>query len=583
MLIRWPQVAVRAACSVIAAPAGSRWVLTTALTAAVLVAGCDSPARVKPWRHAPDPTAAAADEPSSPVLADPDNTADLRANRSHTLRIHLDAEPGRLNPLVAPSVWTRRIVMGTIFEPLLRYVPPEPGGKAGRYAPRLARSWRVMPNQLEIRIELEPGVTFSDGRPVTSSDVQFTLDRVRDSRTDVDHLRPMLEDVSTVELVTAHEVRITLKRPSGYVLRALAEIPIVPMSVYEGSLLAGGAIVGSGPYKLFSNKGGVVHLTRNEKYWGIKPAIADIEYVYQPDAAIALKDATRGDLDIVPALIPAHWPEQASAPGLASSFTGLDLSPPRWRYLAFNSSKAPLDDPQVRHALGLLIDRRNIAKRVFDGLARPAVWPIWPGGFANGPEEAIPEFDPSAAATLLDAAGWVDSDKDGIRDKAGQQLRITMLGLEKPPPKDAAAPPVKTARDFFVEAARKMGVVIEVKTAGDAFLEKKIAEGAWDLVERTYGGMVDMDIDDLIGPRLTTRGPFPRIDRALDGLAASWDPAQRAQIATELAAALDEQWPLAGIVADAPQGLVHKRVQGVRVWDGWIDVTQLSFAPAMSP
>jgi peptide/nickel transport system substrate-binding protein len=580
MLIRRPQVAVRA---VIAGRAGSRRALTSALIAVAVLAGCDSPARVKPWRHAPDPTAEAAAEPSSPVLADAGNTAEVRANRSHTLRIHLDAEPGRLNPLVAPSVWTRRIVMGTIFEPLLRYVPPEPGGKAGRYAPRLARSWRVAANQVEIRIELEPGVTFSDGRPVTSSDVQFTLDRVRNNRTDVGHLRPLLDDVNTVELINPHEVRITLKRPSGYVLRALAEIPIMPMSIYEGSLLAGGAIIGSGPYKLVSNKGGVIHLTRNEKYWGTKPAIADIEYVYQPDAAIALKDAKRGDLDIVPALIPAHWPEQASAPGIASSFTALDLSPPRWRYLAFNATKPPLDDPQVRHALGLLIDRRNIAKRVFDGLARPAVWPIWPGGFANGPEEAIPEFDPSAAGKLLDAAGWADSDKDGVRDKDGQKLRITMLGLEQPQQRDASAPPVKTARDMFVEAARKMGVMIDVKTAGEAFLDKKVAEGAWDLVERTYGGMVDMELDDLIGAKLATRGPAPRIDRALDGLGAAWDPAQRAQIATELAAALDEQWPLAGIVADAPQGLVHKRVQGVRVWDGWLDVTQLSFVPDSAP
>ncbi|HEY4181502.1 MAG TPA: ABC transporter substrate-binding protein [Kofleriaceae bacterium] len=571
MLIRRPQVRLLAGWAI-----AFRRNLILLPVVIGLAAACDSPARVKPWRHAPDPTAEAAAEPSSPVLADPDNTAEVRANHSHTLRIHLDAEPGRLNPLIAPTVWGRRIVMGTIFEPLIRYLPPEPGQMAGRYAPRLARSWRVSAN--EIRIELEPGVTFSDGRPLTSSDVQFTLDRVRDGRSNVD-LRPMLEDVNTVELVTAHEVRITLKRPSGYVLRALAEIPIMSMAVYEGSLLAGGTIVGSGPYKLVSTKGGIVHLTRNEKYWGPKPAIADIEYVYQPDAAIALKDAKRGDLDIVPALIPAHWPEQASAPGIASSFTALDLSPPRWRYLAFNASKPPLDDPQVRHALGLLIDRRNIAKRVFDGLARPAVWPIWRGGFASGPEGAIPEFDPLAAGKLLDAAGWGDSDKDGIRDKDGQKLRITMLGLEKPPPKDASAPPVKTSRDFFVEAARKMGVVIDVKTAGDAFLEKKIAEGEWDLVERQYSGMVDMSLDDLIGQRLTTRGPAPRIDRALDGLAAAWDPAQRAQIATELAAALEEQWPLAGIVAEAPQGLVHKRVQGVHVWDGWLDVTQLSFAP----
>ena len=550
------------------------------LIAVVIAAACDSPPRSKPWRHAPDPTAEAQRAPSSPVLASAADDEKIHANRAHTLRIHVDTEPGRLNPLVSPSLWARRITMGTVFEPLLRYVPAEPGQPAGRYAPRLARSWRVMPGQTEIRIELEPGCTFHDGRPVTSSDVQFTLDSVRDPRRGIDQLRPMLEDITAVELVTSHEVRILLRRPSGYVLRALAEIPIMPMAVYEGSLLAGGAIVGSGPYKFVSNKGGIIKLTRNEKYWGTRPAITDLEYVFQPDAAVALKDAKRGDLDVIPALIPSHWPEQATAPGIAASFRSLELGTPRMRYLLFNASKPPLDAPEVRHALGLLMDRKSLAKRVYDGLARPALWPIWPGGFANGKETPAPEFDPAAAGKLLDAAGWTDTDKDGIRDRNGMQLRLVMLGVEKPPPKDPAGPPVKIGRELFVEAARKMGAVIEIKAAGEQFLEKKIAEGAFDIVEMSYAGMTDMDLGELVGARLLNRAPAPRIDRALDALGAAWDPAQRATLSAELAAALDESWPIAGIVADAPQGLIHKRVTGVRVWDGWIDVTQLALEPS---
>ena len=50
------------------------------------------------------------------------------------------------------------------------------------------------------------------------------------------------------------------------------------------------------------------------------------------------------------------------------------------------------------------------------------------------------------------------------------------------------------------------------------------------------------------------------------------------QARKELAAALAESWPIAGIVADAPQGLVHRRVENVNVWDGWIDLSQLRFA-----
>jgi hypothetical protein len=61
-------------------------------------------------------------------------------------------------------------------------------------------------------------------------------------------------------------------------------------------------------------------------------------------------------------------------------------------------------------------------------------------------------------------------------------------------------------------------------------------------------------------------------------MSAAWDPAERGKLAKELATALGESWPIAGIVAEAPQGLIHRRVENVKVWDGWIDLSQLRFA-----
>jgi peptide/nickel transport system substrate-binding protein len=539
---------------------------------------CDSPARVKPWRHAPDPTAEAARAPGSPVLSEENSEAAVFAARPHTLRIHMDGDPGRLTPVVDPSLWASRITVGTIFEPLLRYVPPDAQGPA-RYTARLARSWRVMPSGLEVRIELQPGVTFHDGRPLTTSDVQFTLDVIRTPHKGVEHLRAMLEDVEAVELITPLEIRLRLKRPSSIVLRALAEIPILPMAIYDGSLLAGGALVGTGPWKFASNKNGVVHLVRNDKYWaGVHP-IADVEFVLERDAAVALTAAKRGELDIIPALVPAHWPEQASAPGLAASFSPLMLAPPRLRFFELNAARPLLADARVRQALALLIDRRAIAKRVFDGLARPANWPIWPGGPVDGPEAPVPDFDPAAAAKLLDAAGWVDSDRDGIRDQGdGKQLKLVLYGVETPKVHDASGPPAKTERDYFVEAARRAGVVIEVKTGGESWLDKKLGEGQWDIVEIAWNGRVDMDVTPLVAGKTTKRPAQPRVDHTLEAMAAAWDPAERANLAKELAAALAESWPIAGIVADAPQGLIHHRVQNVRIWNGWIDLSQVKFA-----
>ena len=145
-----------------------------------------------------------------------------------------------------------------------------------------------------------------------------------------------------------------------------------------------------------------------------------------------------------------------------------------------------------------------------------------------------------------------------------------MIGGDKPVAKDASGPPHKLERDYFVEAARRIGVVIDVKTGGESWLEKRLAEGSYDVAELVWSGMVDGEPASLVGHS-------PPIDRALDALAAAWDPAERDKLAPELAAALAETWPLAGIVADSPHGLIAKRVKGVRVWDGWIDLSQLSF------
>jgi peptide/nickel transport system substrate-binding protein len=548
------------------------------VAALLALVACDSPARVKPWRHAPDPEAQADLASGSPsVLADTPSETELHAARGHTLRIHVDADPGRLTALVQPSVWARRITLGTIFEPLLRYIPdptPDPAHGPGRFAPRLARSWRVMPAGNEIRIELEPNVTFHDGTPLTTSDVQFTLDAIRDPRKGIDHLRPMLDDVDRIELITAKEIRLVLKRPSGWVLRALAEIPILPMHVYDGSLVAGGALVGTGPWKYVSNKGGVVHLARYDKYWAGPSPIADVEFVYQPDAALALTQAKRGELDIVPALIATHWPKQAESPGLRAAFRSVELRPPRFRYLAFNATRAPLDDPNVRHAISLVIDRRAIAKKVFDGLERPALWPVWPGGPVDANELAIPDRDPAAAGKLLDTAGWMTT-KDGYREKDGKPLKLVLVALEHP--KDPAAPAEKTERDLILAGAKAAGIRIEIKTGSEAWLAKHVSEGAYDLAELSWGGMVDMDVTQLVAGKDPSRAASARVDRALDAMAAAWDPGERQKLSRELVASLADVWPIAGLVAAAPQGLVHRRLKGVKVADGWIDLGALSF------
>lgn len=553
-------------------PSQASW-RAVGVAALALAAACDGAApRVKPWRHAPDPMSVAERAPRSAALAKDDTDETLRKRRGHTLRIHVDAAPRTLHPLLAPSVWSRRILVGPVFQPLVRYVPPADGTGTGpgAYLPGLARSWRIELQGTQLIIELDPEARWHDGRAVSSVDVQFTLDTVRDPGRHLDHLRGGLANVESVELVNPRTVRVRLRQPDGWFLRALAEIPIVPYQQYQGDLSGGGRLIGSGPYRVVSNADGVVHLGRWDAYRGPAPAIPDIEYVYQPDAAVALMAAKRGEFDIIPTLVPEHWPGQASAPGLAASFTSLELLPPRFRYAVFGAMTPPTDDARVRRALGLLIDREAIAADAAHGLARPIAGPIWPGGPGDGPAPPPPRIDPGAAGRLLDEAGWIDGDGDGVRERGGQKLRLEVLALEGGAGR--ATPEV----DKVLDGLRRAGVGLDVRLGTDAVLRNRVRDATVNLAFLEWTGPVDTDLTRLVGTNGADNvGHFSsrRIDAALAAIAAVWEPESRGPLVGDLAAILADELPIAGIVRVAPQGLVHHRVAGVVVWDGWFDVT----------
>ncbi|MEZ4367125.1 MAG: ABC transporter substrate-binding protein [Kofleriaceae bacterium] len=528
--------------------------------ALALAAACDRTPRVKPWRHAPDPTATAPRDGGGPTADVNAPAEDIARARGHTLRIAMDAQPRQQNPLVSPSLWNRRVLLGPVYETLIRYLPPEPGADAalGRYASGLARSWRVMPSGLEIRFELEPGVTFHDGRPMTSVDVQFTLDLIRDPRRGIDHLRPLLADVQAVELITPREIRLVLYRPTGWPLRALAEIPILPAHLHESSLAAGGRVVGTGPWRVADWQPREIHLARYGNYWGPRAPIADVVFVHDDDAARVLTAAKRGEIDVVPALIPAHWPEQANAPGLAASFDTVAMPQPQLRYVLLDAGAPPTDDPALRRALSLLIDRRGLAKDVYDGLAIPIGSPVWPGGPITGAAPPVPPFDPAAATALLDAAGYRDTDGDGVRERDGVPLRLTVLVVERPSSPSALGGPTAGVpeRDRILEAWRRAGVAVEVRDGPEAVIARRLRAGEFDAAFVTRAFIPDLGVagwlgtggDDNLG-RLSSR----EVDMAIARLATAWDPGGRVAAATGLAEALAEAAPILPIVADVPQ------------------------------
>src|SRR5262249_29122549 len=257
----------------------------------------------------------------------------------------------------------------------------------------------------ELRFVRRAGVTFHDGKPLTAADAQFSIDRARGGLSRVPHLRRAFAAIAQVDVWGPRDLRVRLRRPDGYVLRSLVDLPIVPAALYEaGDRARSRAPVGTGPYRFVRwARGDRIVLARNDAYWGPRPAFDKVELVVVPDGARALMLARQGDLDLVPAVVPEHWPAEATAPATARELGLIRLQPAWLRFGAFNCRRAPFDDVRVRRAAALAVDRDKLARDVHRGLARPVAGPIFPRGPGDAPAAPPPTHPPAAAAPLAGA------------------------------------------------------------------------------------------------------------------------------------------------------------------------------------
>ncbi len=546
--------------------------------ASTLLACQGAPAHSKPWRR--DHTVG--DDGGSAGAGGAARRADSARKRSQSLRIRLETEPSHLNPLVDPDVDTLRVAEDTIFESLLRFDPGPAIDAPGVLHPQLAESWRVLGGGTEIRVVVRDDVKFHDGQKLAVTDAQFSLDMARSAAVRAPRLREALADVISVDLVGPRELRLSLRRPNAFILRALTEVPMLPEHVYGASAAGSGrapaldrhprnrAPIGTGPYRFDHwDKGTRIVLARNDSYWGKPPAIEAIEFVIEPDASKALMRAKRGEIDVVPALAPVHYPDQATA--MAGEFLKLRLRPPRLRYVVLNLTRPPLDDVRVRQAIALLVDRRKLTAELGHGMARAVAGPVWPGGPGDGAALPTPAFDPAAAAGLLTAAGWIDSDGDGVRERAGTKLRVALLSGT-----DARG---DAERDLLVQGLRKAGFVVEVRSGDPAVLLNRLKSGDFELAMIEWRARCDEDLGPLLGSngaRNWGRYASGAMNAALQAARETWDPAGRAARVAEIGRLLLSDWPIVPMYAADPIGLVHRRVRGLLVRDGWFAIRALS-------
>ena len=297
-------------------------------------------------------------------------------------------------------------------------------GPDARIKPGLAESWRNV-DALTWEFKLREGVTFHDGSAFDAEDVIFSFDRVPNVPNNPASYESNTDMIESIEAPDPHTLIIRTKTPYPLLLRRISAVAIVSAEVVEGKTTAdftsGEIAIGTGPYVFEEYVPGDRYvLTRNEDYWGEKPAFETVTFRIMPDAASRIAALLGGDVDIVEGISPSAVETLEARDGFyvaqrASSRTmwlyvdvGNDVSPFVTGLDGDPLDENPLQDIRVREAISLAIDREAIASRVMGGLAEPANQLVPAGWFSHNPDIDPIKADVERAKELMAEAGYGD-------------------------------------------------------------------------------------------------------------------------------------------------------------------------------
>jgi len=481
----------------------------------------------------------------------------------------LSNEPAHLNPLTYSDAYAGAL-LDLIFDTML-----DRDNETLDIIPKLAEKWEVADDHLTYTFFLRPDARFSDGVPVTAHDVKFTFDKLMDPTTDAARLRNYYQDITRCEVVDDRTVRFACAKPYFKHLTMLGGLSILPRHVYEQGEFnthpRNRDPLGSGPYAFEGWETGLqITLARNERYWGEKPHTLKRVYKIITNPNAALQVLERQELDAM-ALTPEQWVNQASKPSFEANFNKFQYYTAFYNYVGWNQLRPQFQDKGVRRALTLLLNREEILGTIFYGLGKV----VSGNFFVEAPEydtEIAPwPFDPAQAKTLLDAAGWRDTDGDGIRDKDGAAFEFELLIR-------AASPEYEAIATVFQEELKRAGIRISIRPLEWATFLESVDGRNFDAVILGWSGpIIEGDPYQVWHSSQAEKGSNfvnfrnDEADRIMEQARLEFDQEKRNALYHRFHAILHEEQPYTFLFCTASLQTVDKRFHGVKVYRGGLD------------
>ncbi len=334
--------------------------------------------------------------------------------------------------------------------------------------PGLAESWEASDDGLEYTFHLRPGVkfhsndSFTPSRDFNADDVIFSYMRQLDKEDpwytaeggsweyfDYMGMPDLIKEIVKVDDLT---VKFVLNRPEApFIANMAMDFASIMSKEYADAMMSAGtpemlnqAPIGTGPFSFVAyQKDAVIRYAKNADYWaeGL-PKVDNLVFAITTDNSVRYQKLLAGECHVMPYPNPADIAEMQANPDVnVMEQQGLNVG-----YLAYNTQQPPFDNPAVRKALNMAIDKQAIIDVVFQGTGEIAKNPIPPTMWSYNDAVVDDPYDPEAAKAMLEAQGVTDL-----------SMKIWAMPVQRP-----YNPNARRMAELMQEDFSKIGVNVEI-------------------------------------------------------------------------------------------------------------------------
>ncbi|AQA01361.1 hypothetical protein BVC93_01720 [Mycobacterium sp. MS1601] len=448
---------------------------------------------------------------SSPTDSGGSGSGDGTPQSGGTLRIGLSSDSSCLDPHQTGN--STLITMGRQFVDSLIDQDPE----TMEFKPWLAESWKANDTNTEFTFTLRDGVTFSNGETFDASVVKANFESIAGLGALSSLGTAMLNGMSSVEAPDPKTVVVSFAEPNAQFLNATSTVTLgmlapESLSAAPESLCDGTGLIGSGPFVVESRtQDASTVLTKRTGYdWASEVVnhtgdayLDSIEFNIVPESSVRSGSLMSGELDIIDGTAPQDVPNLE-----ASGFVIEGRANPGIPMVLFlNREKAVWQDPAVRKAVQIGIDRQQLMDTLFTDVTPPAKGALadTTTGFIDQSEMLA--YDPDGAKALLEGAGYTRAGGTGLYEKNGVPVSFDVIQFYA-----NETPTIELMQQQLAD----IGIGVEIRAMSGTESDAVEAAGDWDTMYANWT-RTDPDILRIILDS-TGENPYRNAPSELDAM-----------------------------------------------------------------